>query len=216
MSLNESFRGLPWRSLPFLDVFKRAGRSLLSGYERQMCYWLAKEWYRGEGAIVDLGSFLGSSTVAFAAGLEAREVPAGHIYAYDLFRVSRDPETQKFLNKQEGDSFLEDYEATLAGYGSRVTTHAGDIKQFPWQGGPIEILFIDLAKSWDMNEYIIQAFFPSLIPGKSLIIHQDFGNAWNPWLPVSMGYLDEYVTILCDESTSRVFQYDEALPEPLL
>ena len=31
-----------------------------------------------------------------------------------------------------------------------------------------------------------------------------------------MGYLDEYVTILCDESTSRVFRYEKALPEKLL
>jgi hypothetical protein len=216
MSPDETFRELPWRQMPFLEVFKRAGKSLLSGYERQMCHWLAKEWYSGAGAIVDLGSFLGSSTVAFAAGLAEREDSAGHVHAYDLFRVSRDPETQKFLNKQEGDSFLENYQATIAGYEDRITTHAGDIKQFPWTGGPIEILFIDLAKSWEMNEFIIRAFFPFLIPGKSLIIHQDFGNAWNPWLPVSMGYLDDYVTILCDESTSRVFHYHQAIPDEVL
>ena len=216
MSRSQSLRERPWRELPFYEVFQRARRSLLNGHERQMCYWLAKEWYRGEGAIVDLGSFLGSSTLAFAAGLAARGEGAGHIHAYDLFRVSRDPETQKFLNKGEGESFLEDYEATIAGYEEWITTHAGDIKAHPWNGGEIEILFVDLAKSWEMNEYIIRSFYPYLVPGKSLLIHQDFGNAWNPWLPVSMGFLDDHFSILCDECPSRIFQYDTTLAKETL
>jgi len=198
------------------EALHRAPLSLLTMQERQMLFYLANEWYSGEGAIVDLGSFLGSSTVAFADGLKSRDGTFGHIDAYDLFQVSRDQETQRFLNKKEGDSFLEIYQSTIAGYEDFITTHPGDIKGHPWTGGPIEILFIDLAKSWDMNEYIIGEFFPHLIPGKSIIIHQDFGNAWNPWLPVSMGYLREYFEIVLDECPSRVFQSTGPLPKDLL
>jgi hypothetical protein len=181
-----------------------------------MCYWLARHWYSGEGAIVDLGSFLGSSTVAFAAGLAERDEPIGHVHAYDLFEVSRDEETQRLLDKREGDSFLEDFHATIEGYEDRVTVNAGDIKAFPWKDGPIEILFVDLAKSWEMNEYIIRAFYPHLIPGRSIIVHQDFGNSWNPWLPVSMGYLGEWLPMVGDEWPSRLFQCARALPADVL
>ncbi|MEX0331249.1 MAG: class I SAM-dependent methyltransferase [Puniceicoccaceae bacterium] len=205
MSLTESIKDRPWRNLPFTDIYKRAKRSLLTGQERQMCYWLSREWYSGEGAIVDLGSFLGSSTVAFAAGLAEREDGLGHVHAYDLFEVSRDQETQRFLNKKEGDSFLEDFQSTIAGFEDKISVNAGDIKQFPWEGGPIEIFFVDLAKSWEMNEYIIQAFYPYLIPGKSILIHEDFGNSWNPWLPVSMGYLEPFFQFLGDECPSRLY-----------
>jgi hypothetical protein len=216
MSTFDSFSSLPWRQLPWTDLYQRAKRSLLSGHERQMCYWLAREWYSGQGAIVDLGSFLGSSTVSFAAGLADRDEPNGHVHAYDLFQVSRDEETQRLLNKQEGDSFLEEFHETIRGYEDRVTVNAGDIKQFPWKGGPIEILFVDLAKSWEMNEYIIQSFFPFLIPGKSLLIHQDFGNSWNPWLPVSMGYLEACFPLVCDECPSRLYRYAKELSPEIL
>lgn len=216
MSSTDSLENLPWRALPFTDIFKRAKRSLLTGQERQMCYWLAKEWYSGQGAVVDLGSFLGSSTVALAAGLADRADGLGHVHAYDLFKVSRDEETQRILGKKEGDSFLEDFRETIRGYEDRVSIHAGDIKQFPWNGDPIEILFVDLAKSWEMNEYIVQAFYPYLIPGRSIIVHQDFGNSWNPWLPVSMGYLDGYFQIICDEWPSRLYRYANALPQEAL
>ena len=216
MKAMEQIAARPWRQVPFTEIFQRAKRSLLNGHERQMCYWLAREVYSGEGAIVDLGSFLGSSTVAFAAGLKDRKDKAGHVHAYDLFKVSRDQETQKFLNKAEGESFLDEFNETIAGFEHQITVRAGDIKAFPWSGEPIEILFVDLAKSWEMNEYIIKSFYPYLIPGKSILIHQDFGNSWNPWLPVSMGFLEAYFPIIADECPSRIFYCRESLPEAVL
>ena len=212
----EQIRSQPWLNSRPREAFERAQLSLLTMRERQMLFWLASEWYTGQGAIVDLGSFLGSSTVAFADGLRMRDTTIGHIHAYDLFRVSRDQETQRFLNKREGDSFLENYQSTICGYEDLITTHPGDIKEHPWTGGPIEILFVDLAKSWEMNEYIISSFYPHLIPGRSIIVHQDFGNSWNPWLPVSMGYLREYFEMICDECPSRVYHNGKAVPGVML
>jgi hypothetical protein len=39
---------------------------------------------------------------------------------------------------------------------------------------PIEFLFIDAMKSWPLADRIVRAFFPLLIPGRSLVVQQDF------------------------------------------
>lgn len=213
--LSEAIRDRVWRQVGDETAFNRAGRSLLTVAERKLLYWLGWRWYAGEGALIDLGSFLGSSTVALAAGLERGE-KAGTIHAYDLFEVSRDKETQRFLGKEEGDSFLEDFKETTRGHEERIRVYPGDIRKHPWKGGAVSLLFVDLAKSWEMNQYIIREFYKHLVPGESLLIHQDFGNGWNPWLPVSMAYLNDYFEILADETPSRIYRCRKAIPEAVL
>ncbi len=213
--IEEAIRERAWRQLGDEGAFHRAGRSLLTVAERKLLYWLGWRWYAGKGALVDLGSFLGSSTVALAAGLE-RGGKAGTVHAYDLFEVSRDKETQRFLGKEEGDSFLEDFEKTIRGHETRIRVYPGDIRKHPWTGGAVSLLFVDLAKSWEMNQSIIRGFYRHLVPGESLLIHEDFGNGWNPWLPVSMEYLGEYFEILADETPSRIYRCRKAIPEAVL
>src|SRR5687768_9256408 len=55
--------------------------------ERAFCEWYARSAYRGAGAIVDLGSWLGSTTVPLARGMSRRPPGAAttRIEAYDRF-----------------------------------------------------------------------------------------------------------------------------------
>src|SRR5512146_2489264 len=60
--------------------------------ERKLLFHLASKSYTGAGAIIDGGCFLGGSTTALAAGLEARVERSGKpasqiIHSYDLFEV---------------------------------------------------------------------------------------------------------------------------------
>ena len=43
--------------------------SMMSMYEKRFLYGLAKQYYRGDGIIIDGGIFLGASTRCFADGL---------------------------------------------------------------------------------------------------------------------------------------------------
>ena len=44
--------------------------------------------------------------------------------------------------------------------------HEGDITTFPWRRDQsIEILFIDVAKSWETNDFLLHQFFPQLTVG---------------------------------------------------
>ena len=56
----------------------------------------------------------------------------------------------------------------------RAWKRLGNLLALDWTGGPIEILFIDLAKSWDLNRWVLTKTFPRLIPGHSVVIQQDW------------------------------------------
>ena len=138
---------------------KRAGTKagdelgMTSGNEQAFCRDYAREQYTGSGEIVDLGCWLGATTVSFAKGLQrnhrlTRETRRQRIHSYDLFRwhptmereVRGTPLAGKF---HEGDSFLPEFEKRTAAWSEYFSVHAGDIKAAPWKGGPIELLFVD-------------------------------------------------------------------------
>jgi len=55
-----------------------------------------------------------------------------------------------------------------------------------WSGGPIEVLVIDIAKSTEVADHVAASFFPALVPGRSIVVQQDFLHEAQPWLPVQM------------------------------
>src|SRR5262249_49893454 len=64
--------------------------------------------------------------------------------------------------------------------------HEGDITTTGWEGGPIDVLFLDVLKSWHINDAVHRDFFPSLVPGRSVVVHQDYGWGSHPWVPVTV------------------------------
>jgi hypothetical protein len=152
--------------------------------------------FSGNGEIVDAGCFLGGSTFALAAGLAARRRDVSSrarvIHSYDLFRLDALTKMQypQFTKGVEVDASIRpEFERLLASHLSRLHVHEGDIRDFRWNGEPIEILFLDVCKSWEVNDHVLHQFFPALIPRKSVVIQQDFVHEWLPYIPVTMGML---------------------------
>ncbi len=229
-------RGLPGppppagpRPVPTREASRRAWRSvglpqsvqevmtMLSIEERQLLYWLTATYYRGEGAIVDGGCFVGGSTVALGEGLRAVGRP-GPIDVYDMFEV--EPYMTDFYFKDSdlraGDSFRPVFEQNTAHLSDLIRVHEGDLSRIGWCGEPIEILFIDFAKTWGLNDFIVENFFPSLIPGRSLVVQQDYVFAACPWLVLTMEQLSDYfVPVAFAEYNSVVFLCAEPIPSGL-
>ena len=176
----------------------RRAPTMLSAQELELLYTLARDHYTGRGEIVDGGAFLGGSTLALATGL--RDNPtvtdrAGRVHSYDLFVA--DHFVRQFVDGvPEGASTRPVYDRTIASVASLVTVHEGDIANFPWAPRPIEILFIDVAKSWETNDVLSAQFFPHLIPGVSTVIQQDYHWPHTPWLSITMELLADHVTYL--------------------
>jgi predicted O-methyltransferase YrrM len=173
-------------------------KTMLSAQELELLYTLARDRYTGRGEIVDGGAFLGGSTLALACGLRDNPSIADkrrRIHSYDLF-VSDSYVSQFIDGYPEGASTRPYYDGVIAGVASQVAVHEGDISTFPWPADKaIEILFIDVAKSWETNDVLLQNFFPRLMPGAS-VIQQDYHWPHTPWISITMELLADHVTYL--------------------
>ncbi|MBO0729157.1 MAG: hypothetical protein J2P57_07845 [Acidimicrobiaceae bacterium] len=173
--------------------------TMLSGEEVALLHGLARQ-FQGRGAIVDAGCFLGGSTVALASGLRAsKRARAGIIHSYDLLRA--DPwqmagYSQVVDKLEPGTSVRHLFEQNVKPYRKLITLHEGDILEAHWPGEPVEILFVDICKSWDLNAHIVREFFGSLIPGQSIMVQQDLVHWGHPWCAIVMetlGHRFEYL-----------------------
>jgi hypothetical protein len=193
--------------------------------EQQFLYLLAREYFLGIGVIVDAGIFLGSSTRTFTAGLRDRPdldrlLAAGRpVRSYDLGlcddHMASLTNTHYGTSYKSGDSFLEILQHNIQGCEDCVQFFAGDIKNQTIDS-LIEMLFLDVCKTPELNAHIIKEFFPRLIPGHSVLIQQDFVHELLPWLHVTMGLLKPYFRFLgvVGESPSAVWLNTRKIPSP--
>lgn len=182
--------------------------------------------YRDAGEVVDLGAWAGSSTLALAQGLAANpriDVSRKRIHAYDIFIweqwMSDIPWNSPLVeNYQPGDSFLPLYELQIAEYAHLIETYAGDLNVMSEFARPIEYLFVDVMKSWELANSSLQKFFTKLIPGVSVVHHQDYNHYFTPWIHLLMYRFRDYFKVrqYVTETPSTIFDYIAEIPREQL
>lgn len=216
-----SIRDGPWRDPAVVPDPEVSCPTMLSPGELRMLHWLAREHFTGDGCIVDAGCFLGGSTLALASGVRAGSAtrPARPpIHTYDMFVAPRDAYSRGMIgrDRKPGDAVIDIFEEYIGDRAELVAVHAGDIVDQASPDESIEILFVDIAKSVDLNQHIVTHYFPKLTPRRSILVHQDY-NFWAvPWIHLSMDHLSEYFVHLSDEAGSRVYYLDRVIPEDVL
>ncbi|HEU0143244.1 MAG TPA: class I SAM-dependent methyltransferase, partial [Nitrososphaera sp.] len=213
-------RSKPWNDKNLLipqEVFSVT--SMLTHEEKRMLYYLALNYYSAQGAILDMGSFLGGSTICFAAALQQRALDETLIHSYDLFRLGQFELENYFKHSPPKDlKTREIFDTNLKNYHSLLQVHEGDILSFSWEKGPIELLFIDIAKNYKVFDHILLSYLPSLIPSVSLVIMQDY--LWGgsgAWHHVVMEKLSGYFEYIFDtDINSVVFFLKKELPQEIL
>lgn len=183
----------PWARLqgPALGKARRVP-TMLSPDEQRLYYWLTAFWAEGVGEVVDLGCFAGGSSARLAEGMEV----AGYdrrLHAFDRFTAGEDVK-QSVLYRQgvqafDGDDILPLAKSLLAPWGERIVFRQGEIDRMDWSDGPIEILVMDASKAASTMDCMTRTFFPHLVPGRSLVVQQDFLHWSQPWVPVQMELL---------------------------
>jgi hypothetical protein len=185
----EEFALRPWRQVAEADLGPAANvPTMLTAEERLLYHWLGRR-VQGEGATVDLGAYAGGSAARLLSGL-ALSGKRFHVHSYDRFRSSR-AFWAKFMPDEplpEADDadLLPVVRRHLAPWQDRVTLHVGDIGEKRWTGEPIEILSVDAAKGAAMADHVAAEFFRALVPGRSIVVHQDYLMAVQPWLSAQM------------------------------
>lgn len=212
---------------PWLAPNAQAGSyalGMLGLEERKLLYQLARNIYTGEGAVVELGAFCGASTCCLAAGLRDNPRAVGRrVDSYDSF-IAGEPYLVDFIRTQFhetfeiGQSFAGIFRRATAEFAGLIEMHPGDLLEQSWPAGtPIEILFVDVAKTLALSGKVLTEFFPHLVPGKSIVIHQDFYHPTAFYLPVVMDFLRDHFSIVEEgRDWSVVFRLESPIPREKL
>lgn len=157
----------------------------------------ADHYAGNEGAIVDLGCWLGSTSIALARGVLSHvtkgETRQEKVFGFDTF-LWEDwmPAAKAYCVYRPGDSFLPEARRLVRDHGGgAVELIQEDLGLYHWESGPIKILLVDAMKQESVACQIVRGFFPSLVTG-SLLIHQDFKHYYTSWIHVLQYRLRHY------------------------
>jgi hypothetical protein len=210
----------PWRrGLPVLSEINPIP-GMICEDESRFLHWIARHAVSGDGHIVDLGPLAGGSTHALCSGLALNPRASGRtrVHSYDLWRFL--PGWESFFPGAAlrlGDNLHPLFARNLQAFGDVVVSHQGGLRRQRWGGEPIEILFIDVAKASGLWAHILREFFPRCIPGRTLIVHQDWVSAECPWIHLTMARLSDYfVPVDSPEGGTVAFRLERAIPPALL
>jgi hypothetical protein len=202
----------PWEALQLGFAPDPPIPSMICKHELKFLHYLTKFCYAGVGAVVELGPLAGSSTYALLSGMTS-----GPVHSYDLWAYCTGWEM--FTGGETlplGTDIQPYFQANIAAFKDRVIPHKSDLGMVSWTGGPIEILFIDAAKSPELMRHIADEFFPKLVVG-AYVIQQDWVSAGTPWIHVAMGKLGQYFEIVdSPEGGTVCFRVVAPIPENAL
>lgn len=189
-----------WTELSYYELGRaRDVPTMLSRHEQLLYFWLGANMPDGEGDIVDLGSFIGGSTACLASG-HSTALKSGHVHAFDNFtadeRVKKRLLYPAGIAEFEGRDILNLSRELLSPWKDRVAFHKGDIADQTWDGTPIQVLTLDASKIAAKMDRMAEIFFPSLVPGSSIIVQQDFLHFSQPWVAVQMELYQDYFEFL--------------------
>jgi len=194
--------------------------------ERKFLLNYAQNDFTAEGEIVDLGCWFGSLTVPLLVGLRNNpNAQKASVYAYDMFKWQEwmrctVNEAQFMPNPYLQNTLLGQFMRQVLPHDKegRLQICSGDVTKIGWSGKPIELLVVDVMKSWELANSVLRDFYPSLIPGKSLVFHQDFFFYGTAWIHLIQYALRDYFEPEEDvvDSYAMVFRNTKKIPAELL
>lgn len=203
--------------------------SMMTADEKKLLYWLAKEYFRGDGMIIDAGVLFGASTNAFAVGLrenrkaiDTRRVIKSYDMAIWFESMDRLLERDDFaaaargFSLKPGGSFAPLIENLLAPHQELIEFHFGDIVKTASVAFPVEIAFFDCLKTNASDLAAFRAFAPYYIPGRTIVIQQDYFYEGAVWNKIRQEYFAHHFEYLGSVATSAVFRLKRKLPKALM
>ncbi len=182
----------PWEADPFPGRFYVP--TMLTHHEVNYLHWLSRRHHRGRGRIVELGCFLGGSTMALARGLANNPTVSQRLLTYDSF-VMDGFAAEAFLHPYTaGDRFRALFDVYTSEHADLVEVREGWIPEdlprdreadlYPEQAA-VDVLFVDAAKTWGVHLTAMRAFGRHMSAG-SILVQQDFKNPFVHWIPIHM------------------------------
>jgi hypothetical protein len=159
---------------------------MISPEECKYYRWLGR-FFTGAGAVVELGPWLGCSTVHILAGLERSPGFSDrrlHVFDDFVWRSSwMDRHLPATPPPADGACFQPLFERNMGPLLARLVVTrrrlgAGDpahpLPPLVWSDGPIELVYVDCGRTFEVNEAWYAALAPSFIPGTTVVVMQDW------------------------------------------
>ncbi len=159
---------------------------MISPGEGRYLYWLVSETYARAGTIVEIGTWLGRSTIHLIAGLRDSGM-AGKLHSFDNFLWAGSSDSQKSgIHLKRGGNFRAYFEKNISAYRQDIEVIEGNFEDYRWDPAkPIEILFLDAPKDATSLATCLSTFGPALVPGVSMVIAQDYQHPLSYDLPLA-------------------------------
>lgn len=189
-----------WRDVTLDDVPRVPGMTMPD--ELRYFYWCCAALHQPGRRVVELGPWVGCSTVAMAAGIRRSAEPQGKVVTIDRFTwcdwslanvfertmsgltaEQRAKIAPHLLAPKKGDSLYPVFEAYTAPLKDSIKAIDVNLDEYQWTGEPIDVLMVDAAKSWKTFDQILRQFFTCLTDGAA-VIHQDYKLYFCYWLHV--------------------------------
>jgi hypothetical protein len=160
---------------------------MITDEEAQYYEWIGT-LYQARGAAIELGPWLGKSTRHIIRGLKkSSRFDGSQLQVFDDFiwrsswmnqYVSEDlrrPNHASFRDIFE--SFVGDDRDHLQVSTAKIVDYEGNehLPNIAWSARPIEIMYIDCGRTFEVNERWFRVFSPSFIPDVTLLVMQDWG-----------------------------------------
>lgn len=198
--------------------------SMMSIPERQFLFGLASRYYAGKGIIVDAGIFLGASTRCFGEGVRSNpaceEITQNWPQPIVSFeRAIVNPNMPDFFKSHglafsaaQGESFEAELRRNIEPVKDLIDLRIGDFNDAAGVDSPVEILFLDILKGVRLSLHALRLFYPKLIPGRSIVIQQDYFYERLPWIKTQQEALAAYFDFVGEIGSSAIFLCTKEIP----
>jgi hypothetical protein len=170
--------------------------SQISPGEARYLYWLVRDGYVGRGAIVELDTWPGRSTLCLAAGLRDSGRP-GRIESFDNFEwAGKGDSIKSGIELGLDDDFMVHFLANIEPMKEWIGVHRADFLDMNWPADrPIEILFVDGPKTTQLLSSSLTALTAALVPGETTIVFQDYQHPLSYDVPLAVHRLRERLAL---------------------
>ena len=215
---------------------------MISREEKRYLYWLGKSFWSGKGVVVEIGPWLGGSTVCLAMGMkESNHNSYKHLKVFDNFIWREFMQERAKLSISSGDSFESFFLKNLSNYRDIVKHYKRALPdevivndcesagiRFTKKdevpilessfNDPVDILFIDGAKSYSGMLHLLKTFHKNFVSQKTYFVCQDYKYHGTYWVPAIMTKLKKYLKPVHNilQGNTVTFQLISEIPLELL
>ncbi|SMY10363.1 class I SAM-dependent methyltransferase [Flavimaricola marinus] len=182
--------------------------------EGQYLYWLGSNLYTGRGAAIEIGTWLGKSTLHLAAGLSSNRL-ANKLVCYDHFQwaggANWSSKAKSPRTLEAGDDFMQDFLDNVADYSDLIDARRSKIENIEFDADNIELLILDAPKRAADIFAVMNGVADKVIPGHTIIAWQDFLHPASFEIPAVLADMAAFQTPahIVDDGTMVGFQVEK-------